>query len=163
MKTQTRAMKCRSPNILWMSSSPRVSNLQSTEPYDGITNPQEHMDAFKSKMTPVGASNPVKCRFFPITLKKATLKWFNSLPPMSINKFSDLASQFGSLHYLQIQAKATSLLGLSQRQGKSLWYFLEHFNALSKVYLTRGKVTIIIYHSKVIYQECKSSPNKSRF
>ena len=48
------------------------------EPYDGSTNPQEHMDAFKSRVALVGASNPVKCQAFSITLKKVALKWFNS-------------------------------------------------------------------------------------
>ena len=60
------------------------------EPYDGSFDPQEHMDTFKSKMALAGASDPVRCRAFPITLKKAALKWYNSLPSRSICKFSDL-------------------------------------------------------------------------
>ena len=49
------------------------------EPYDGSSDPQEHMDAFKSRMALAEASDPVRYRAFPITLKKAALKWFNSL------------------------------------------------------------------------------------
>ena len=60
------------------------------EPYDGSTDPQEHMDTFKYRMALVGASDPVRCKFFAITLKKAALKWSNSLPSRSINKVSDL-------------------------------------------------------------------------
>ena len=62
------------------------------EPYDGSINPQEHMDAFKSRMTVAKVPNLVKCRAFPITVKKVALKWFNSLPLRSIERFSDLSS-----------------------------------------------------------------------
>ena len=49
------------------------------EPYKGSTDPQEHIDAFKSRITLVRASNPIKCRAFLITLKKTTFKGFNLL------------------------------------------------------------------------------------
>ena len=64
------------------------------EPYDGSFDPQEHMDAFKSRTALAGASDLVKCRASPIMLKKAALKWFNSLPLRSIGKFSNLQSLF---------------------------------------------------------------------
>ena len=86
------------------------------EPYDGSSDPQEHMDAFKSRMALAGASDPMRCRAFPITLKKAALKWFNSLPSRSICKFSDLQSHFLA-HFMTRRFKpklVTSLLGLSQ-------------------------------------------------
>ena len=44
------------------------------EPYDGSSDPQEHMDAFKSRMALAGASDLVRCQAFSITLKKAALK-----------------------------------------------------------------------------------------
>ena len=85
------------------------------EPYDGSTDPQEHMDAFKSRMALAGASNLVRCRAFPITLKKVALKWLNSFPLRSINKCSDLQSCF--LAHVTAQRfkpkPVTSLLGLS--------------------------------------------------
>ena len=87
------------------------------EPYDGSTGPQDHMDTFKSRMALARASDPVRCRAFPITLKKAILKWFNSLPPRSINKFLDLQSRF--LAYFTTRRfklkLVTGLLGLSQQ------------------------------------------------
>ena len=89
------------------------------------------MDAFKSRMALAGASNPVRCRAFPITLKKAALKWFNSLPPRSIGKFFDLQSPFLA-HFTTRRFKpklVTSLLELLQWQGELLRDFLEQFNA----------------------------------
>ena len=89
------------------------------------------MDAFKSRMALAGASNPMRCRVFPITLKKAALKWFNSLPSKSISKFSDLQSHFLA-HFTSRRFKltpVTSLLDLSQWQVELRWDFLEQFNA----------------------------------
>lgn len=86
-----------------MSFSDYIMNIQppkgfkpptDIEPYDKSTDPQEHMDAFKSRMALARASDPVKCQVFPITLKKVALKWFNSLPSRFINRFSDLSSLF---------------------------------------------------------------------
>ena len=88
------------------------------------------MDAFKSKMVLAGASDSVRCKAFPITLKKVALKWLNSLPPRSINKFLDLQSHFFG-HFTNRRFKlkpVISLLGLSQRQGELLRDFLERFN-----------------------------------
>ena len=42
------------------------------EGYNGSTDPQEHMDAFKSRMTLARVLGPVKCQAFPITLKKTS-------------------------------------------------------------------------------------------
>ena len=101
------------------------------EPYDRSSDPQEHVDAFMSKMALSGASDLVRCRAFLITLKKAALKWFNSLPSRSICKFSGLQSCFLA-HFTTRKFKpklVTSLLGLSQRQGELLQDFLERFNA----------------------------------
>ena len=108
----------------------RFKPLTDIESYDGSINPQEHMDTFKFRMALVKASDPIRCRAFPITLKKAALKWFNSLPPRSINKFSDLQSQFlAHFKTRRFELKlVTSLLGLFQRQRESLRDFLERFN-----------------------------------
>lgn len=86
------------------------------EPYDGSADPQKHMNAFKSRMTLVRASDPVTCRAFPIRLKKAALKWFNVLPSRSINKFSDPSCQFLA-HFTTRRFNPKpipSLLGVSQ-------------------------------------------------
>ena len=101
------------------------------EPYDRSTNPQEHMDAFKTRMIVTKASNIVKCRAFLITLKKVALKWFNSLPSRSINRFPDLSSRFLA-HFTTRRFKlklVSSLLGISQQQGESLLDFLKRYNA----------------------------------
>ena len=63
-------------------------------------------------------------------LKKAALKWFNSLPSRSICKFSNLQSRFLA-HFTTHRFKpkpVSSLLGLSQWQGVPVRNFLERFN-----------------------------------
>ena len=74
----------RSPTTSWVLSPQRdLSPSSNMEPYDGSFDHQEHKDAFKSRMALAGVSDLVKCRAFPITLKKAALKWFNSLPQVN--------------------------------------------------------------------------------
>ena len=100
------------------------------KPNDGNSDPQEHTNAFKSRMALAGALDLVRSRIFSITLKEAALKWFNSLPSRSIYKFLDLQSRFLA-HFMTRKFKpkpVTSLLGLSQQQGEPLWDFLERFN-----------------------------------
>ena len=92
----------------------KVQAPTNLESYEGSMVPQEHMDAFKYRMTLARASDLIKFRAFPITLKKMALKWFNSLPLRSINKFSDLASQFLAIfHYYKVQAKIDNRLARS--------------------------------------------------
>ena len=89
------------------------------------------MNAFKSRMALAKVSDSVKCRAFLITLKKATLKWFNSLPLRSIKRFSDLSTLFLA-HFTTQNFKpkpVSSLLGISQWQGESLRDFLKQYNA----------------------------------
>ena len=82
--------------------------------YDGTTDPQDSLDFFKTRMCLDRVFDSVKCQAFLTTLKKTTLKWFNSLPPRSITRFSDLSAKFLS-HFTTRKFKlksATSLLGL---------------------------------------------------
>ena len=107
------------------------------------------MDTFKSRMALAGVSDPVKCRAFPITLKKVFLKWFNSLPPRSINRFSDLVLIFLA-HFTTKRFKpkpSSSLLNWHQCQNESLWDFLERYNAetllVSKVQTQAAILTLL--------------------
>ena len=48
--------------------------LTNMEHYDRSTDPQEHMDTFKSKMALARVFDPVKCPAFLIMLKKNSIK-----------------------------------------------------------------------------------------
>ncbi|MQL83682.1 hypothetical protein Taro_016182 [Colocasia esculenta] len=73
--------------------SPKLS-LPSITPYDGTTDPRDHIHGFESHMVFHGASDAVKCRTFPATLKETVRAWFETLPAGSITSFPQLKKSF---------------------------------------------------------------------
>ncbi|XP_025703547.1 uncharacterized protein [Arachis hypogaea] len=98
--------------------------------YDGTTDPKHHLSNFKSRMYLTDASDATRCKAFPTTLSKATMKWFNSLPPRSVTSFEDLSRKF--LMWFSIQKDkvkhAPSLLGVEQEVGELLRDYMKRFN-----------------------------------
>ena len=66
------------------------------DPYDGRTDPEEHLRVYKAQMYVQDVDDASYCRYFPITLKGVTQSWFNGLPPGSVMCFQDLADKFVS-------------------------------------------------------------------
>ena len=48
--------------------------------YDGMIDPQSHVDAFKNTMLILGDFDSMCCKAFPSTLSEAAQQWFSSLP-----------------------------------------------------------------------------------
>ena len=112
----------------------------------------------------------------PNYLEKVALKWFNSLPPRSISRFSELSSLF--LAYFPTRKfkpkLVSSLLGISQRQEKSLRDFLEQYNAetllveegqTQPAVLIAKRVTTWTFQELVIQEACpnpRGNPDESR-
>ncbi|XP_072089526.1 uncharacterized protein [Arachis hypogaea] len=98
--------------------------------YDGTTDPKHHLSNFKSRMYLVDASDATRCKAFSTTLRKAAMKWFDSLPPRSVTSFDDLSYKF--LMRFSIKRDkvkhAPSLLGVKQEIGEPLRDYMERFN-----------------------------------
>jgi len=100
------------------------------EPYDGTTDPQEHLTMFNAAMLLSEGVNPIMCRSFPNILKNLTMLWFSFLDPNSIHDFFELATCFLT-HFSTSQAHrktSASLINLRQGEHKPLWTFLNRFN-----------------------------------
>ena len=67
--------------------------------YDGVKDPLDHLETFKSLMHHQGAGDKIMCRAFPTTLKGAVRIWFSWLMPGSIGTFKELSAQFTS-HFI---------------------------------------------------------------
>lgn len=80
---------------------PNGFKIPKIEPYDGLTDPEYHLALFNVHMLSYGseATDSIQCRVFPCTLRKHALKWFSTLPPNSIENFSQLTSKFLS-HFI---------------------------------------------------------------
>ncbi|XP_057760450.1 uncharacterized protein LOC130980826 [Arachis stenosperma] len=99
-------------------------------PYDGTTNPSHFLSNFRSCMYLTNASDATRCKAFPTTLTKTTIKWFDSLLLRPITSFNDLAKKFLARFSIQKDKtkNAPSLLGIKQGDRESLRSYMERFN-----------------------------------
>ena len=69
----------------------KVSNLPE---YDGVGDPQEHLDKFYAKIDWYDLSDAAYCKVFRTTLSKHALAWFNQLPAGTISSLDSWFSAF---------------------------------------------------------------------
>ena len=79
--------------------------------YDGSTNPDEHLNVFKTQMTLYTTNKAVWCKVFPTSLQEAPLGWFIGLPPNSMVNFKVLSTKF-TTQYATSQPHHTSSMSL---------------------------------------------------
>ena len=68
--------------------------LPQLEPFDGLRDPQDHLNTFKTTLGLQQPLDEILCRSFPTTLKGAVREWFTKLPTSSIDNFEQLSSAF---------------------------------------------------------------------
>ena len=67
--------------------------------YDGVRDPLDHLETFKTLMHLQGVADAIMCRTFPTMLKGAAKIWFSRLTPNSISTFKELNAQF-TTHFI---------------------------------------------------------------
>ena len=80
-------------------SLPQKFRMPQIESYDGVKDPLDHLETFKTLMHLQGIPDEIMCRAFPTTLKGPAKVWFSRLTPNSINTFKELSTQFTS-HFI---------------------------------------------------------------
>ena len=78
-------------NSFTLPSKFRMPHIDS---YDGIKDPLDDLETFKTLMHLQGVANTIMCRAFPTTLKGAARIWFGRPAPNSIGTFKELSAQF---------------------------------------------------------------------
>ena len=73
---------------------PSKFRLPQLEPFDGLKDPLDHLNTFKTTLGLQQPLDEIPCRSFPITLKGAAREWFNKLPTSSIDNFEQLSGSF---------------------------------------------------------------------
>jgi hypothetical protein len=73
---------------------PGLDKLPNLPSYDGLTDPDDHINNFNAIANFRKTSGAIRCRLFPTTLRKGALTWYTSLPPQSVSSWQDLTSQF---------------------------------------------------------------------
>ena len=78
---------------------PTKFRMPQIEAYDGLKDPLDQLESFKTFMHLQGVLDEIICRAFPTTLKGPARIWFSRLTPNSIGTFKELSAQFAS-HFI---------------------------------------------------------------
>ncbi|GKV47975.1 hypothetical protein SLEP1_g54822 [Rubroshorea leprosula] len=109
---------------------PTGFRIPQLETYDGTKDPDDHLHAFYSCMQAQNASDALMCKIFPSTLRGNARTWYYSLPPRSINSYTELASAFATKFSSRrlIRKTTSELMRVKQKDGESLKNFMSRFN-----------------------------------
>ena len=64
--------------------------MSQIDSYDGVKDPIDHLETFKTLMHLQGVVDEIMCKAFPTSLKGAARIWFSRLTPNSISTFKEL-------------------------------------------------------------------------
>ena len=101
---------------------PQKFRMPQIESYDGVKDPLDHLETFKTLMHLQGVPDEIMCRAFPTTLRGAARIWFSRLTPNSINTFKELSAQFTS-HFIgghRYKKSTACLMSIKQREDETL-------------------------------------------
>ena len=112
------------------STSVNSFPLPQIESYDGVKDPLDHLETFKTLMHLQGVPDEIMCKAFPMTLKGPARIWFSRLTPNSINSFKKLSAQFTS-HFIgghRYKRSMACLMSIKQREDETLRFYITCFN-----------------------------------
>nr|XP_023891872.1 uncharacterized protein LOC112003880 [Quercus suber] len=108
---------------------PSKFRLPLLEPFDGLKDPQDHLNTFKTTLGLQQPPDEILCRSFPTTLKGAAREWFTKLPTSSVDNFEQLSSSF--LHHFiggqRPKRPADHLLTIKQGEKETLRSYVKRF------------------------------------
>ena len=109
---------------------PSKFRMPQIDSYDGVKDPLDHLETFKTLMHLQGVADAIMCRAFPTTLKGAARVWFSWLTPNSISTFKELSAQFIA-HFIGghwYKKSMTCLISIKQREEETLRSYISRFN-----------------------------------
>ena len=109
---------------------PQKFRMPQIESYDGVKDPLDYLETFKTLMHLQGVANEIMCRVFPTRLKGSARIWFSRLTPNSINTFTELSTQFTS-HFIgghRYKKFIACLMSIKQREDETLRSYIARFN-----------------------------------
>ncbi|XP_073110866.1 uncharacterized protein [Elaeis guineensis] len=112
---------------------PSRFKMPHVEPYDGSTDPVDHLESYKALMTIQGATDALLCIGFPATLRKAARAWYSDLRSGSIYSFGQLEHTFVA-HFSTSRKPpriSDSFFSLKQGENETLRYFVTRFNTIT--------------------------------
>ena len=85
-----------SPFILEIHQAllPTDFRMPTMTPYEGKTDPQDHLDAFNDQMDLLQVSVRARCQCFAVTLIATSKKWFMQIEPETVASWAQLSGMF---------------------------------------------------------------------
>ena len=71
---------------------PHKFRMPQIDSYDGVKDPLDHLETFKTLMHLQRVADEIMCRAFPTKLKGAARIWFSQLTPNSFCTFKELSA-----------------------------------------------------------------------
>ena len=108
---------------------PSKFRLPQLESFDGLKDPQDHLNTFKTTLGLQQLPDEILCRSFPTTLKGAAREWFTKLPTSSVDSFKQLSNAFLH-HFIRGQRPkrlADHLLTIRQGEKETLRSYVKRF------------------------------------
>ena len=108
---------------------PSKFRLPQLEPFDGLKDPQDHLNTFRTTLDLQQPPDEILRRSFPTTLKAAAREWFTKLLNSSIDNFDQLSNAF-LCHFIGGQRPkrpADYLLTVKQGEKETLRSYVKHF------------------------------------
>ena len=106
---------------------PSKFRLPQLELFDGLKDPQDHLNTLKTTLGLQQPPDEILCRSFPTTFKGAAREWFTKLPTSSINSFEQLSNAF-LCHFVRGQCPkrlADHLLTIRQGEKETLRLYVK--------------------------------------
>ncbi|XP_058763967.1 uncharacterized protein LOC131637394 [Vicia villosa] len=100
------------------------------DPYDGTTDPDDHIRNIEAVMEYHIVHGSIKCRIFPTTLRKGAMTWYRNLPPNFVHSWAELKELFLS-HFTASRRQPKSEANLEavvQGTNEPLRDYLDRFN-----------------------------------
>ncbi|XP_065626168.1 uncharacterized protein LOC136066190 [Quercus suber] len=108
---------------------PSKFRLPQLKSFDGLKDPQDHLNTFKTTLGLQQPPDEILCRSFPTTLRGAAREWFTKLPTSSIDTFEQLSNAFLG-HFIGGQRPkrtADHLLTIRQGEKETLRSYVKRF------------------------------------
>lgn len=76
------------------ASIPQKCLVPAFDCYDGSADPAAHLRYYNQMMSRWDNEDSILCRYFPSSLKRSALSWFDNLPSNSIDSYDQLTEKF---------------------------------------------------------------------
>ncbi|XP_031247646.1 uncharacterized protein LOC116105353 [Pistacia vera] len=117
-----------------LADMPQKFTIPNMKPYDGTTDPDDHIASYKQRMFTVSIPRLLReacmCKSFGSSLSGPALQWYTNLPNGSIDSFAQLTNtfveQFASSK--KLEKLSVDLYRVYQRRGEPLREYVSRFN-----------------------------------